>query len=92
MAEGYRPESSMVWGDRKVLSETFVNGSTYLLQEALAKGEDAFEDDECPAPVRRFLRNMQLSVKVWGEHCCTVPGCSCSTNRKTGCLVNSWRI
>ena len=81
MAEDYRPDSSMVWGDRKVLSETFVNGTTYLLQEALAKGEDAFEDDECPAPVRRFLRNMPLSVKVWGEHCCTVPGCSCSTNR-----------
>ena len=81
MTEGYRPESPRVWGDRDVLSETFVNGTTHLLQEALAKGEDAFEDDECPAPVRRFLRNMRVSMKVWGEHGCTVTGCSCSTSR-----------
>ena len=81
MTEGYRPESPRVWGDREVLSETFVNGTTHLLQEALAKGEDAFEDDECPAPVRRFLRNMRVSMKVWGEHGCTVTGCSCSTSR-----------
>ena len=81
MTEGYRPESPRVWGDREVLSETFVNGTTHLLQEALAKGEDAFEDDECPVPVRRFLRNMRVSMKVWGEHGCTVTGCSCSTSR-----------
>ena len=81
MAESYRPGSSMVWGDRRVLSETFVYGTTYLLQEALAKDEDAFEDGECPASVRHFLRNMRLSVKLWGEHCCTVPGCSCCTNQ-----------
>ena len=80
-AEGYRPGSSMVWGDRRVPSGTFVYGTAYLLQEALAKDEDAFEDDECPASVRRFLRNMRLSMKLWGEHRCTAPGCSCCANQ-----------
>ena len=83
MTEGYRPESARVWGDREVLSETFVNGTTHLLQEALAKGEDAFENDECPAPVRRFLSNMRVSIRVWGEH---------RLHSETGCLVISWRI
>ena len=85
-AEGYRSGSSRVWGDRRVPSDTFVYGTAYLLHEALAKDEDAFEDDECPASVERFLRNMRLSVKLWGEHCCTAPGCSCcaSQNRLLG--------
>ena len=73
MAEGYRPGSSMAWGDKRVLPKTFLDSTTYLLQEALAKGEDAFDDGECPASVGRFIRNMRQSVILCREDGCTAP-------------------
>ena len=81
VAEGCRPGSLMVWGNKKVLSEMFLDGITYLLQEALAKDEDAFDDGECPASVRRFINSMRRSRKLCREDGCTAPGCSCCTTQ-----------
>ena len=68
-------------GDGVVLLDTFVDGAARLLHESLAKDEDTFEDGECPESVRCFIKNLQISRKIWGEHGCTAPGCPCCTYR-----------
>ena len=78
---GHRSGSSVVQGDGVVLSDTFVDGATRLLREALAKDEDTFEDGECPESVRCFIKNLQISREIWGEHGCAAPGCPCCTYR-----------
>ena len=70
MAEGYRPGSSMAWGDSE-------NSISDLLQEALTKDENAFIDGGCPRSVGRFVRSMRLSEVLCMVRGCTSAGCAC---------------
>ena len=77
MAEGYRPESSMAWGDNRIPPKTFMDSISDLLQEALAKDEDAFVDGGCPRSVGRFIRSLRLAEVLCTDRGCTAAGCAC---------------
>ena len=76
-AEGYRPDWWMVWGDTKIPPKTFKDSVSDLLQEALAKDEDAFIDGGCPRAVGRFVRSLRLAEVLCTDRGCTTAGCAC---------------
>ena len=86
MAEGYRPESSMAWGDARIPPRTFMDNISGLLHEALAKDEDAFVDGGCPRSVGRFVRSLRLKDELCKDRGCTAAGCACYNYK-----IISWR-
>ena len=77
LSKGYRPGSSMVWGDTRIPPRTFMDNISDLLHEALAKDEDAFVDGGCPRSVGRFVRSLRLKDVLCTDRGCTAASCAC---------------